>query len=91
MNNRKNYGFNILYGFITLVLEAQQGFELTDNQLDLIHTTLDELVDLQNYNDEPLDCPDVRIMTHPQDAFEIFCEFYFENETYFQEVLVESE
>lgn len=90
MNNRKNYGFIILYGFISTSLEAQQGFELTDNQLEMIHTTLDELVDLQFYNDEPLDCPDVRIMTYPQDAFEIFCEFYDENEIYFQKVLVES-
>ena len=80
MENRNTFGFVILYGFTATSLEGQQGFPLTDEQLVEIHNLLEELIDPINYDNDVEQCPDVQIMVNPSQAFEIFCDFYDENE-----------
>lgn len=88
MKNRKNFGFVILFGFTATSLEGQKKSPLTDEELEIIHSTIEELLHPMNYNDDILQCPDTQIMVNPERAFEIFCDFYDENETYIVENLL---
>ena len=87
MKNRNSFGFVILYGFTATSLEGQQGFPLTDEQLIKIHDLLEDLIDPIYYDNDVQQCPDVQIMVDPSQAFEIFCDFYDENEQLIQSIL----
>lgn len=78
-----NYGQIVLYGYLCTSIESQAGYELSLSTLSEIVDLILDLTNLENYNNEPLNCPDVQIMTNPQKSFEIFCDFYDENENYF--------
>jgi hypothetical protein len=78
-----NYGQIVLYGFLCTSIESQSGHELSMTTLSEIIDLILELTDLENYDNDPLQCPDVQIMTNPEKSFEIFCDFYDENENYF--------
>lgn len=90
MELQLNYGQHILFGFTMTSLTARSHRDYTVDETIEIAELVNELTCLEYYNDDPQQCPDVRIMTHPQDAFQIFCDWYDENETYFEEFLVES-
>jgi hypothetical protein len=77
-----NYGQIILYGYICTSLEGQRNTELPMSILMEIIDLVIELTDEDNYEDIS-DCPDFQIMTNPQDSFNIFCDFWDENENYF--------
>jgi hypothetical protein len=87
MKERKSFGFVILYGFTATSLEGQKGSQLTEEQLVKIHNLLEELIDPVNYDNDVQQCPDVQIMVNPSEAFDIFCEFYDENEQVIQSIL----
>lgn len=78
-----NYGQIILYGYLCTSIEGRKGSELSLSTLSQIIDLVLELTDLDNYDNDPLQCPDVQIMTKPQNSFDIFCEFWDENENYF--------
>jgi hypothetical protein len=82
-----NYGQIIIYGFLCTSLEGQAGQRLSKSILDEILDLTIELTHLSNYNNNPSECPDVQIMTNPQKSFDIFCDFYDENENYFVSLL----
>ena len=81
-----NYGQHILFGFLSTSMQSQKGSELTPFELSHIASLVEELTSLEYYEGEAVDAPDVQIMISPQDAFKIFCEWYDENVTYFQEI-----
>ena len=87
MNERKSFGFVILYGFLSTSLEGYKGTPLTDEELIDIHDLLDELIDPVNYGDDVRQCPDVQVMVNPSQAFEIFCDFYDENQEVIEEIV----
>jgi hypothetical protein len=78
-----NYGQMILFGYICTSMEGRTGNELSLSTLNQIIDLVLELTDEEHYNDEPTECPDVQIMTNPQKSFEIFCDFWDENQNYF--------
>jgi hypothetical protein len=88
-----NSGQYVLYGFLLTSIQGQRDSSYNnlltvDDTIKLVKLVI-ELTGDEFYVDT-IDCPDVRIMIHPQDAFQIFCDWYDENETYFEEFLVES-
>ncbi len=87
-----NSGQYVLYGFLLTSIIARRDAHnmLTrDESIELAQLVVD-LTDLELYGDTT-DCPDVMVMVNPEDAFGIFCEWYDENQTHFQEYLDESE
>jgi len=78
-----NYGQIILYGYLCISIEGSTGTELSTSTLSKIIELVIELTDLEHYNDEPTECPDVQIMTNPEKSFDIFCDFWEENQNYF--------
>lgn len=86
-----NYGQHILYGYLCSSIHGQRKNELTMNELSEIESLVIELTSLELYDGKPLDTPDVQTMIRPQDSFDIFCEWYDENQTYFEDYLAVSE
>lgn len=83
-----NSGQHILFGYLLTSIEGRINGDLSlDSTIQLAELVI-ELTDQDKYL-SPLGCPDVQIMVNPQNSFEIFCDWYDENETYFQEFLVE--
>lgn len=78
-----NYGQIILYGYLSTSIEGSKGTELPVSILSKIIDLVIELTDQEHYNNDPLQCPDVQIMTNPQKSFDIFCDFWDENQNYF--------
>jgi hypothetical protein len=87
MKNRNTYGFVILFGFTATSLEGQKDSPLTDEQLGKIHNLLEELIDPVHYDNDVKECPDVQIMVNPSEAFQIFCDFYDENQQLIESIL----
>jgi hypothetical protein len=75
----KTYGQYILFGFLSTSLEGQLDKPLSQMQLHDIMNLVVELTSVDLYG-SPDECPDVRIMVEPQNAFNIFCDWYDENE-----------
>lgn len=78
-----NSGQHILFGFALTSLQGKTNrtFSLEGNiQLAKL---IKELTDVELYGDV-LDCPDVTIMTEPQNAYRIFDEWFEENQIYFE-------
>ena len=86
-----NYGQHVLFGFLSASIHGQRGFELTLDELRELAVLVIDLTSVEYYEGENLDAPDVQIMIRPQDAFNIFSEWYDENEVYFEEYLEISE
>jgi len=78
-----NYGQMILFGYICTSLSGRTNSELPLSTLTEIIDLILEITNMDNYNSDPMECPDVQIMTNPQNSYEIFCEFFDENENYF--------
>jgi hypothetical protein len=78
-----NYGQIILYGYLCTSIEGSKGTDLSLSTLSKIIDLVLELTDEEHYNDEPTECPDVQIMTNPEKSFDIFCDFWEENQNYF--------
>lgn len=78
-----NYGQMILFGYICTSLSGRTNSELPLSTLTEIIDLIIELTDMEHYEGDPHQCPDVQIMTNPQKSYEIFCEFFDENEDYF--------
>jgi hypothetical protein len=76
-----NYGQVILYAYLCTSIEGRTGKSLSASTLSKIINLVIELTDEEHYNDEPTECPDVQIMTNPENSFKIFCDWYDENET----------
>lgn len=79
-----NYGQHILYSFLCISIEGRKGSDLTLEDHQEIISQVIELTDVEHYDGE--DTPDVQIMIQPEKAFEIFCDFWDENEIYFAEL-----
>lgn len=86
-----NYGQHVLFGFLTTSLHGNREYELMLDELSELAALVIDLTSAEYYEGENLDAPDVQIMIRPQDAFDIFSEWYDENETYFEEYLEVSE
>jgi hypothetical protein len=84
MNNltELNYGQIILYGYICTSLEGRLESELPLSTLSEIIEAVIELTDVDLYENIE-DCPDHQIMVNPSESFNIFCDFWDENENYF--------
>ena len=78
-----NYGQIILYGYLCTSIEGSTGTDLPISTLSKIIDLVLELTNVEHYNGEPMECPDVQIMTNPEKSFEIFCDFWEENQNYF--------
>jgi hypothetical protein len=79
-----NYGQHILYSFLCISIHGRRGSALEMNEYSEIISQVIELTDAEHYDGE--DTPDVLIMIQPEKAFEIFCDFWDENEIYFAEL-----
>jgi hypothetical protein len=79
-----NYGQIILYGYLCTSMESRlPAFQpLSQTTLSEIIDLIIELTDEDNYTYHT-ECPDVQIMMNPEKSFEIFCDFWDENEEYF--------
>lgn len=76
-----NYGQIILYGYLTNSIYAQRGFDLTLEDISKIIDIIVETTNPEFYEDDVFECPDTEIMMYPQKSFQIFCDWYDENET----------
>ena len=74
-----NYGQIIMYGYLTTSISAQKNCDLSFDELETIIDLIVETTDPEFYDDE-LECPDVKIMMYPEQSFQIFCDWYDENE-----------
>jgi hypothetical protein len=82
-----NYGQKILFDFMCISLEGRQNSELTNDQLVVLIEGIEEYTHLAYYNDEIEQCPDYLIMVAPQNAYQLFCDFFDENEEYFLSII----
>lgn len=80
-----NYGQHMLYSYLCISLSGQ-GYELSLNQLSNLIDLIIELTDVNNY-DSVEKCPDYMIMVRPENSFNIFCDFWEENQEYFLDEL----
>jgi hypothetical protein len=78
-----NYGQIILYGYLCTSIEGRTGTDLSISTLSKIIDLVIELTYMEHYNNEATECPDIQIMTNPEKSFEIFCDFWEENQNYF--------
>lgn len=83
---KMNYGQHMLFSYSCIALEGESGRPLTIDQLHDLSDNIMGLTDESNYGSID-ECPDVMIMTQPQDSYGIFCDFWEENKNY----LLESE
>lgn len=91
MNLKLTYGQHVLFGFTMTSLTARSNRNYTVDETIEIAELVYELTDLNHYNDDPLQCPDIQIMTNPEKSFTIFEHWIEENETYFSEYLRKEE
>jgi hypothetical protein len=75
-----NYGQYILFGFLCTSLRGNRQSDLSISDLSAIVSLVVELTDSSLYDDDLTQCPDYMIMTNPSEAFDIFCNWYDENE-----------
>lgn len=78
-----NSGQHILFGFVLTSLQGKTNRIFTLEANIKVAELVKELTDVELYGDV-LDCPDVTIMTEPQNAYKIFDEWFEENEIYFE-------
>lgn len=84
-----NSGQHILFGFLMTSLYARSGRDsYTIEETLEIAGLVKELTALELY-DNVFETPDVLLMSVPEQAYEIFDEWYDENENYFQKFLVD--
>lgn len=86
-----NYGQKILFDFMCLSISGRKQSDLTLFELEALQEVVEDLTHPGYYNDDDESCPDYLIMVNPRNAFEIFCEFWEENQNYIENYLVESE
>ena len=80
-----NYGQHLLYSYLCISIHGRRNKDITlEESTELIELVID-LTREELYEGEHT--PDVQIMIQPDKSFEIFCDFWDENETYFVEFL----
>lgn len=78
-----NYGQHILFGYLCSTIEGQTKMSLGKETLNKILTGIMELTAMDKYDFNHEQCPDVMIMMNPEISYEIFCDWYDENQEYF--------
>lgn len=78
-----NSGQHILFGFALTSLQGKTNHIFTLEAKIKLAELVKELTDEELYEDV-LYCPDVTIMTEPQNAYKIFNDWFEENEIYFE-------
>lgn len=78
-----NSGQHTLFGFLMTSLQGRSGRTYTIDQTIEIAQLVKELTSIEYY-DIVFGTPDVRVMTVPHKAYQIFEEWFDENETYFE-------
>jgi hypothetical protein len=78
-----NYGQHMLFSYLCISTSGRIDAVLTTEQLESIIESVLELTDEKYYDYKIEDCPDYLIMTNPQESYNIFCDWYDENEEYF--------
>lgn len=79
-----NSGQHTLFGFLMTSLQVRSGRTYTIEETIEISELVKELTSTEYY-DNVFDTPDVQAMNHPEIAYEIFQEWFDENETYFED------
>jgi len=79
-----NSGQHILFGFLMTSLQGRSGRTYTIEETIEIAGLVKELTSIELYECD-LDCPDVQVMTKPEQAYQIFEEWFNENEIYFED------
>lgn len=80
-----NYGQHMLFSYLCISIEGRKGSELDKDDLNGIIKLIRELTKIEHYGTIE-DCPDYLIMVQPEKSYEIFCDFWDENQTYFEEL-----
>jgi hypothetical protein len=78
-----NYGQHMLFSYLCISTSGRIDTQITKEQLDRIIESVLELTDEKHYDNKFEDCPDYLIMVNPQESYQIFCDWYDENEEYF--------
>ena len=79
-----NYGQHLLYSYLCISIHGRRNSDITLEESAEIISQVIELTHPDHYDGE--DTPDVKIMIQPEKSFEIFCDFWDENETYFADL-----
>lgn len=79
-----NSGQHILFGFVLTSLQGKTNRIFTLEGNLRLAKLVKELTEEELYGDV-LECPDVTIMTEPQNAYKIFDEWFEENQIYFEQ------
>lgn len=80
-----NAGQHMLFSYLCISIQGIRGYSLDQEDLVEILNQVIELTKLEYYEDIT-DCPDYQMMVNPDHSYEIFCDFWEENETYFSEL-----
>jgi hypothetical protein len=83
-----NSGQHILFGFLMTSLQGRSGRTYTIQETIQIAGLVKELTSIELY-DNVCDTPDVQVMTKPEQTYQIFDEWFDENENYFEKFLSE--
>jgi hypothetical protein len=83
MELQLNYGEHILFGLTMTSLTGRSNRNYTVDETLEIADLVHDLCGHDFYETE--ECPDFQIMINPEDTYTIFCEWFDENETYFEE------
>jgi hypothetical protein len=89
-----NTGQHIMFGFLCNSIIGQEMYDVTYNlSLNQISNIIDLVVKLtdESLYENTEECPDYKIMVNPENAFNIFCDWYDENETYIVDNLLTTE
>ena len=78
-----NCGQHVLFGFTVTALQGRTGRSLTITETLEVARLVMELTNESLYGDDMGECPDFKVMTDPETAYETFDEWFDENENYF--------
>ena len=82
-----NYGQHMLFSYLCISIAGRTDTVLTSEVLQELINQVIELTHEEHYDYKIEDCPDFKIMTNPENSYDIFCDFWDENEVYFVEYL----
>jgi hypothetical protein len=83
---KMNYGQHMLFSYLCISISGRTKTVLTHEVLNELINQVIELTDQEHY-DSIEECPDHMIMVNPENSYEIFCDFWDENEVYFAEYI----
>jgi hypothetical protein len=85
-----NYGQKVLFDFSCISIEGNRCYDLTKDELMILHDFIVEQTHEDLYNGEIEDCPDHNIMVDLSCSYDVFCQFYDEHESWYNETFLQT-